>query len=228
MTQLVNTPATQRVSPTAEKSSPSAYGDLDGVPDGDAAAATLLTRAAAAVRRNQEVERVSRQLARFLGAASHVWTYARKAELRAILRDAKWEGALAALWAVADRPHPEVIDEAARLLEAMAREQPLTIASLLDWPPIAKPELQALATYPAVRVVAARALANVASSAVFESLLKALPDPSTEVRDAVVEVLAMRGDPAAVPALRARFSVEPAAVVRASIAEAIEELGADR
>lgn len=228
MTQIVLTPATQRITSGTEKGSPSAYGELDSVPRTHEEARELLQHAARALRRNQALAFVSRQLARFLGASSAVWTHERRAELRALLREAGPEGLLASLRAVADHPVAEVMDEATRIVEPFALAQPLAIVSLLDWPPITKPEFQPLASSAAVRVVAARALVGVDEPQIFESLLRALRDPSAEVRDAVVEVLARRGDARAASALRALLATEPDAVVRASIEAALEELGSAR
>jgi hypothetical protein len=133
-----------------------------------------------------------RDLARFLGASSRVWTTPRRLRLEQLLIDAGPYCIGPVFDTVAAMPRDEVMDQAVSVLAAAAtahEEVAETLASLGDAPPAVNP--------PAVREVILRSLVRasgpIARQAKLRIACRLATDPSPAVRDAAVQALAAIG-----------------------------------
>ena len=173
-------------------------------------------------------------LAPFLGAASRVWTPARRDRVRHLIAAVGIEAVPPVLAAVLATPRQEVIDEAVGTLVEAAREDDRIIVMLAAQlvarlqarpsspgeSPTGAPHVRATI----VRVIGAGGGAG-ARELRMNALACALADDAPEVRDVAVQVLGTSADPIARQLLRARASVEPVAFLRDAIVDALEELG---
>jgi hypothetical protein len=222
-TPTTHTPAV----PETTGTSPSAYETSFETPTTAEAADAILAAAARAVRNVDARSPLARELARFLGASSRVWSFARRERLRSLLLACRNEGLRATLVAVAECPVPEVMDEAELVIESLVSEACELLTGIVDGRPISTPGFQTLASSPAVRAAIVRALAVAGPSTTTPALVRALQDEAAEVRDAAAQGLARRGDPGTKVELQHRLRSEPDAVVRESLEAALQELNAN-
>jgi HEAT repeat protein len=167
--------------------------------------------------RNPEARALfARELARFLGAASRVWTAERRSRLRRLLQMAGDEAIGPVLVTIVQTPRAEVVDEGEAVLTALGRESSTLLRRLVDLLPRTAP--------PTARAALVQSLAGVSDPAAKAAIEFALNDESPEVRDAAASALAQIGGPDARSVLQRRLQRERNAVVSASLRAALEEL----
>jgi hypothetical protein len=171
-----------------------------------------------------------RDLARFLGASSRVWTTPRRLRLEQLLADAGPYCIAPVFETVASMPRDEVMDQAVLVLAAAAdahEEVASALAILGTLPPASNP--------PAVREVIVRSLARASGPVACHAKLRiafqlGMSDPSPAVRDAAVQALAMigGGEGAAIvlDLLEKLRAAEREPMVLESIAEAVDSVRA--
>lgn len=195
--------------------------------DGMLAAAEWRIREQPALRRD-----IAADVARFLGASSHLWTTSRRARLERVLISAG-PGTLGCVFAiVAASPRDEVVDHAVRVLVAAAAEDEgvtRTLVSLLS----GSRGQSILTQAPSVREVMLRALSNSTGTVAGEAKVRvafvlAKGDPSPAVRDAAVQALSVMGGRDAVAILTGLLGTlretEENETVLDSIVEGLETL----
>ena len=174
---------------------------------------------------------VAADLARFLGATSHVWTTMRRARLERILVSSGTQHLGCVFAVVARSPRDEVMDHAVRVIVGAAAEDELMSRALVH--SLANASRLAVTESPAVREVMLRALANSGGPTAGEAKVRiafalAKSDPSPAVRDAAVQALSMMGGADAVAILITLLEElqgrERNAAVLESIAEGLETL----
>lgn len=158
----------------------------------------------------------AKELSRFLGAGSAVWTSARREALQELLASAGEDAIDPVLRAVMQTPRAEVTDDAEAVLAAIGRGSNALLEQL-----VARLDNAAA---PSMRAVLIRSLSHVGkpiSRAHFET---ALNDDDADVRDAAAIALGQLRLRDAKPALARRLEREKNPVVRESIKSAVEEL----
>jgi HEAT repeat protein len=176
----------------------------------------LLDQAAHRMRNPEARALFARELARFLGAASSVWTAERRARLRRLLQTAGDEALGPILATIIQTPRAEVVDEAEAVLTALGRESITLLRQLVDLVPRTAP--------PTARAALVQSLAGVRDPTAKVAIEVALNDEAPEVRDAAASALARFGAHDSLPALQRRLQRERNAVVVASLRAALEEL----
>jgi len=160
----------------------------------------------------------ARELARFLGAESTVWSRERRETLREVLAAAGESAIDAVLEAVAQTSRADVSDEAEAVLRDVVSRSPAIMPALCR-------RFQQ-ATSPAARASSIRALRGMDARPA-RTLLEALNDADLEVRDAAATALGRHGGLEAKTYLVRRLARERNEIVRESIQTALEELGGD-
>lgn len=158
----------------------------------------------------------AKELSRFLGAGSSVWTSACREALQELLASAAEDAIEPVLIAVARTPRSEVADDAEAVLAAIGRRSNALLEQLvarLDQAPS-----------PSMRAVLIRSLSHVGGPISATHFEMALNDDDADVRDAAAIAIGQLGLRDAKPALARRLDREKNAVVRDSIKAAVEEL----
>lgn len=198
-------------------------------PDADGMLATAEWRIA-----NQPTLRldVARDLSRFLGSSGRVWTPARRERLQRLLVSVGSQSLSAVFAVAAASPREEVIDAVVSVVAASADADTMTTLALIDVL-LSGRSAFAFGDAPIVREVIARALARSTNPFALQSRVRVLlilagSDPSSAVRDAVIQTLAMVDEPKTVAAridiLRKLQATEADPLVQRSFAEALETL----
>ena len=203
-----------------------------GVPQSETACDGMLAVAEWRMREQPALrDEVALDLARFLGANSHVWTTTRRARLDRLLVSAGTRHLGCVFATVASSPRDEVMDHAVRIIVAAAAEDESMSRALVH--ALTHSLRLAVTESPAVREVMLRALANSRDPVAGEAKVRiafalAKDDPSPAVRDAAVQALSVMGGPDAVAILTTLLGElqagERSAAVRESIDEGLETL----
>lgn len=173
---------------------------------------------------------IVRDLARFLGAGSHVWTGPRRVRLDRILSEASPVSVGPILQVVANSPREEVCDHAVRVLSA-AIERDDSVAEQFYEILVRTPERPQGLTAP-VRETMVRALSRATGPSAdnyrFSVLVNAVDDQAPAVREAAVNGLATHTPPnflrPVIDLLSRVREQEPNGAVAESTDEAIAEL----
>lgn len=168
--------------------------------------------------RGPEGDRIARDLARFLGANSSVWTWPRRENLRSLLASVGERGAVAALQALERTPRTDVSDEVGVVLRKILRDSPSVATSLV--------RAYNRSRSVVVRATLVRALGSARQLPALSLVLRALDDAEPEVREAASFAVAEQDERAAKEHLRRRLQAEQNAVVREAIEEVLSELEA--
>lgn len=158
----------------------------------------------------------ARELARFLGAGSSVWSQERREMLRTVLAEAGESGVDAVLEAVARTSRADSSDDAEAVLREVLVRSP-AVASTLS-------RRFEQTTSPAVRASIVRALGE-SRMRLSPTLLSAIDDADVEVRDAAATALGRQRGTTARAVLTRRLAREKSPAVRESIESALDELG---
>lgn len=175
----------------------------------------LLDRASRILRLAGSIEIVE-DLARFLGAASRVWTPARRQRLRTLIASAGEWSVAPVLAEVARHPRAEIVDEAQLVLRDLLRVAPQSAWKLAG----------AVLTHPNanVRALLAASLTHAREPQAHDALVRALDDVSPTVREAATWALANRGGRGVRRAIEVRIAKEADAKTREALRDALEEL----
>lgn len=166
--------------------------------------------------RGPEGGRIARELARFLGANSAVWTWSRREALRELLVSVGARGALAALEALERSPRTDVSDEAEVVVREVLRQSPLATATLVT----AFDRSRSVA----VRSTVIRALGSVRDQLASSVVHQALDAHDPEVRESAIFALGEQEGRTAESVLRRRRETESNPVVVDAIEEVLSEL----
>lgn len=209
---------TATTAPSFPGSSPRTYLSPLAVPQTETEADALLDAMRRRLRIPEYRRFFARELARFIGANSTVWSAARRAALRNVLASAGDEALDAILEVVAANPRVDVSDEAEGVVREMIAQSPSFVSALI----VRFDRVGA----GAARATIVRALQDVSTRDAHLLAVRALGDAEPEVRDAAAAALARLGGADAQAILRRRLERERNPVVREAIEDALAELQA--
>lgn len=219
MTATASSPATwpNNVFVTEERAaSPRTFGLTVAIPRTGEECDRLLVQARIRMRMPEMRAPFAKELARFLGAGSTVWTMDRRHSLHVLLESAGEDAVEPVLASVARTPRAEVVDDAELVLAGFARQSSTNVRVLVQ-------RLGSADSAP-VRAALLRSLAAVGDPSATPSIERALDDDSAEVRDAAATAVSLLGGTNARSALSRRLGRERNPVVLASLKDALEQL----
>ncbi len=205
-------------SSVSETASPRTYSASFSIPTTGEDCDRLLAAARHHMRRLEHQPALAKELARFLGANSSVWSVKRRTELRHLLAEA--DGAVdAVLNAVAEKPRADISDEAEAVLVKVLAQTPSSLSAFMRR---FERDVSAASRASIVRAIGNSSVADAAR----RMMMMALADDDAEVRDAAATSLTHVGGTTVERALRHRLEREENAVVRESLQSALDDLSA--
>jgi HEAT repeat protein len=156
-----------------------------------------------------------RELARFLGANSAAWTRTNRERLRVVLSDVGGGIVDPIVGAMIRLPRTDILDECEFVLRRLPKDALPEMWRLVQ-------ERARLAA--SIRAALLRASVRVDSTLSLPTLLAALYDPDSEVRETAASLFGEIGGTRAREALEGRLTRETDAAVVASLHEALESL----